>query len=89
MPRRRSPIGAIASAETTAEFAEQLSSYSNFTAAEVKALFPKKADKEELLTLLKIVKNATDENDRKAKLIANIDKVASAVGKITMKAVAV
>jgi hypothetical protein len=85
----KSTIGTLASAATAKEFADELSSYSTFTSAEIETLFPKKADREELLGLLQTVKSATDENDRRTKIVANIDRFASAVAKITMKVISV
>ena len=81
MPKK-SAIGEVASAATKAEFAETLSSFTTLTADEVAALFPQKADRDELLALLQIVAAASDENAKRAALISQIDKVAGAVLRI-------
>ena len=80
-----SPIGEIADAETKQEFADALSRHTSLTAREVQELFPKKADQEELLELLKIVSSAANDNEKKARLIERIGDVAGAVIKITKK----
>lgn len=84
MPQQ-SDIGAAASEKTSAEFAQQLAQLTSFTPEQLKALFPKKADADELKKLIELVKNATDDNDREAKLIANIQTVASTVTKLVTK----
>ena len=80
-----SPIGEIADAETKQEFADALAKHTSLTAQEVQDLFPKMADQEELLELLKIVGGAAADNEKKARLIARIGDVAGAVIKITKK----
>jgi hypothetical protein len=86
MPRK-SAVGALASAQTKAEFADVLSSYTTLTADEVQTLFPAKADRDELLELLKIVSSATTANQKQAALISNIQKVAGAALKVVGKVV--
>jgi len=84
MPKK-SKIGELASAATVAEFADQLSSYTTLTASEISILFPKTTDRVELMELLKIVGAATDDNEKKAQLMAKIDRVGGAVLKIVQK----
>lgn len=80
-----SPIGEITESETKEEFADALAKHTTLTAAEVQNLFPTKADREELLELLKIVGAAASDNEKKARLIGRIGDVAGAVVKITKK----
>ena len=80
-----SPIGEIADAATRKEFADALARHTSLTTKEVQDLFPKKADQEELLELLKIVSSAANDNEKKARLIERIGDVAGAVIKITKK----
>ena len=82
---KKSEIGKIASAKTSKDFAEQLSSFSNFTSAELKVLFPKKADRDELQKLIEIVHSSTEENKNKTALIDNIQDVGGAVLKVVKK----
>lgn len=84
MPQK-SAIGRIASAKTSKAFAEELSSYSSFTSAELKELFPKKTDRNELTDLIKIVNSSANENQQKADLINNIQNVGGAVLKVVKK----
>jgi hypothetical protein len=84
MPRK-SKIGELASAATKAEFGDQLSSYTNLTADEIKALFPKKSDREELVELLRIVNSDADDKTKKAELIEKIGKVGGVVIKVAKK----
>ncbi|MBI3014426.1 MAG: hypothetical protein HYY65_05055 [Candidatus Tectomicrobia bacterium] len=81
MPKK-SKIGELASKETKAEFGEELSSYTSLTVAEIKALFPTKSDRDELVELLRIVNSTADENSKKAELIEKIGKVSGAVVKL-------
>jgi len=80
-----SPIGEIAQTETKREFADALAKHTTLTAQEVQDLFPTKADREELLELLKIVGAATTDNEKKARLINRIGDVAGVVIKIAKK----
>ncbi len=86
MPRK-SAIGTVAGGTTKAQFAEELSSLTSFTANELKELFPKKVDREELLELIDIVQSSADDNKKKAELISKISKVSGAVLKIAKKVV--
>lgn len=79
---KKSRFAMLASAATTAAFADQLSRYTRFTADEINAFFPAKSDREELVELLKIVNSDTDDNTKKVELIVKIDKVGGAVIKI-------
>jgi hypothetical protein len=82
---KKSAIGKAASELTKKKFSEEISSHLTLNVDQINALFPKKADREELATLTDIVLNAANENQRKAKLIGNITKVAGAVVKILGK----
>ena len=84
MPKK-SAVGKIASATTKKEFADELSSHTTLTADEIKALFPKKADRDELMELIKIVNSDADDKEKKAELINKIGKVRGAVIKIGKK----
>ena len=84
MPRK-SKVGRLASAPTKAHFAEELSSYTSLTADEVKALFPKKSDRDELLELLRIVQSAADEDAKKAQVVEKIGKISGAVLKLATR----
>jgi len=84
MPKK-SQIGIDASVSTQNEFAARLSSLTSLTAAEAAALFPTKADRDEMNELLEIVSGSADENVKKAKLVAGINKVGGAVLKIVRK----
>lgn len=88
MSPKKSKIGKKASKKTRQQFADEIARRTSFTEQELKTLFPKQTDRDELDELLKIVKSATDENKRKARLIKNIDKVAGAVLKVAGKVVA-
>jgi len=81
MPKK-SAVGQLASKKTKIEFADELSSYTQLTKEEIKNLFPKKSDREELLALLEIVNSAADENEKKAKVAEKIGKVSGAVLKL-------
>ena len=61
------------------EFETELAQYTTLTPIEISALFPQPIDNEELLALLKTVKDSTSDNERKAKVVANIDRVAGVV----------
>jgi len=84
MPKK-SRIGELASAATKAKFGDQLSSYTNLTADEIKLLFPKKSDREELVELLRIVNLDADDKTKKAELAEKIGRVGGAVIKIAKK----
>lgn len=76
---KKSKIGKAASELTRARFADELSSYTTLSKGEITALFPTQRDREELSELIDIVLNAADDNERRAKLINGIEKVAGAV----------
>jgi hypothetical protein len=76
---KRSEIGKLASAKTKKEFADKLSSYTTLTAEEIKQLFPKKSDREELMELITIVNSDASDKEKKAKLVEKISKVSGAV----------
>jgi len=84
MPKK-SPIGEVASATTRAAFANKLSSLTTLSADEIAALFPTKADRDEMVALLAIVAAATNDNAKRAALISQIAQVAGAVLKVVGK----
>jgi hypothetical protein len=75
-------IGMLASNATREEFSDELARHIRLTKEEIDALFPSQSDREELATLVGVVLSAADENERKARLIGNIGKVAGAVTKL-------
>ena len=84
---KKSRVGKAASELTKAQFSQELSSHITLTRAEIDALFPYKSDREELARLIDIVLNTADENQKRAKLISNITKVAGAVVRLVEKKV--
>jgi len=76
-----------AEAETDAELASRISSLTRMTDAEIKELFPEKADKKKLVELMSIVKSSADMNEKKSKLIGNIGKFADTVITVLKKLV--
>ena len=82
---KKSEIGKAASALTREQFSDEISSFTQLTKQQIDALFPTQTDREELGTLVDVVLNAADENERKAKLVGNITKVAGAVVKLLQK----
>jgi hypothetical protein len=77
-----SPIATAAAKKTDEKFAKELSDATVFTPEEIKALFPAQQDADEFKKLVDAVKAATDENDKKTKLIANISSVASVISRL-------
>lgn len=86
MPKK-SEIGELASAKTTAEFADKLSSYTTLTAAEIATLFSAKSDREELMELITIVQSDADDKAKQAKLVESIGKISGAIIKIAKKVI--
>jgi hypothetical protein len=84
MPKK-SVIGALASAKTKKDFANELSSFTILTAEETKTLFPLKSDREELMELIKIVHSDASDKEKKAELVNKIQKVGGAVLRIGQK----
>lgn len=80
-----SAIGVLARKKTREQFAAELAKYTSLNAQEIEALFPEKADQRELIELLKIVTEATDDNIKKAKLAEHIGDVGGAVIKIAKR----
>jgi hypothetical protein len=78
----KSEVGKLASETTREEFGDELARHIHLTSDEIDSLFPSQSDREELGTLVGVVLSAAEENERKAKLIANIGKVAGAVTKL-------
>lgn len=67
----KSKIGELASKKTKVTFAEELAKHTTLTTEQIVDLFPLKADRDELIELLKVVNSASDDNTKKAKIIAN------------------
>lgn len=86
MPKK-SDIGKLASAKTKVQFADQLSSLTQWRADEIKELFPTKSDRDELMELIKIVNSNADEKTKQAQLVENIGKISGAVLKISRKVI--
>ncbi len=74
-------------AETDAKLASRISSLTRMKDEEIKQLFPKKADKKKLIELMSIVKNSTSMNEKRNKLIGNINKFADTVITVLKKLV--
>lgn len=83
----KSPYGQAASEATTAEFAKELSALTAFSQEEIAKFFPQKEDADALKKLIDAVKTATDEQDKRTKLITNIESVARIVTKLATKVV--
>jgi hypothetical protein len=81
----KSEVGKLASTKTKKEFGAELSRLTSLTEKEAKELFPKKSDREELVELLKIVNSASDDNQKKAKIVAPIGPMIGAVLTIAKK----
>jgi hypothetical protein len=73
--------------KTDAQLASEISSLTRLKDEEINSLFPAQPDKENLLKLLEIVNAATDENNKTAELIKNIDKLAGAAIKLIKLAI--
>lgn len=74
-----------ASDETDAQLVSNISSLTNMKDKDVQALFPEKADKENLIQLMKIVNQATSENEKKVRLVNNIEQLAGTTVKLLAK----
>ena len=81
MPKK-SVIGKLASATTKVQFADQLSSLTQWRADEIKELFPTQSDRAELVELIKIVNSDADEKTKQAQLTEDIGKISGAILKI-------
>lgn len=68
--------------KTDRQLASEISSLTRLTDTELKELFPKRADKENLLMLLEIVNKGTDGNKKVAQLTENISQLAGTVVKL-------
>lgn len=79
---KKSDIGNAASELTRAQFASELSRFLRLSTAEIEALFPTEADREELARLAGIVLSAGTVNQQRAALIDAIPGVAGAVLKL-------
>lgn len=67
---------------TDEKYASEISSLCRLKDEEINSLFPGKADKDKLLKLLKIVNDATNENQKVAVLTQNIGNLAGTVVKV-------
>ena len=84
MPRLSS-IGKQANEQAKSTFSAKLESLLQLD-PKLQALFPSEADKQELASLIEIVESAADENESKAKIIAEIGEVSGAVIRLSRKA---
>jgi len=66
-------------AETDAGLTSRISKLTGMKDAVIKELCPEKADKKKLIELIGIVKSSASMNERRNKLIKNIDKLADTV----------
>lgn len=82
MPNPFEDAARRAAEATDKQYASELSSLCRLTDAEIKKYFPERADKDALLDLLKVVKAATDENEKLVHLKNNIDRFAGIVVKL-------
>ncbi len=82
---KQTDIAKAASSLTQSQFSEELSSFLKLTKEEIDQWFPNELDRAELASLVDIVVNAADDNQRKARLIQNIDKLAAVTVKLLQK----
>ncbi len=82
MPNPFEDVARRAAEATDKQYASELSSLCRLKDDEIKRYFPAREDKNALLELLKIVKSATDENEKVVHLKDNIDKFAGIVVKL-------
>lgn len=81
MPKdnRYSEAARKAAEETDQALADDLALRTPYTAEEVRAMFPTRADQELLGELLEIVRRATDQNTKVATLVSNMERLGPAV----------
>lgn len=72
---------------TEEQMDSRISSLTRLTDSELSSLCPTKADKKKLAELMAIVKEATDENVKRQKIIDNISNFASIIIKIAGKTI--
>lgn len=65
----------------------KISSLTRMNEDEINSLFPEQADKEKLIKLMKIVKQSSDENETKVRLVNNIEELAGTAVKLLAKLV--
>jgi hypothetical protein len=65
--------------KTDAALASQISSLTTLTDADVKKLFPEKADVAKFIELMTIVKSADDKNKKIKQIMANTEKFAGII----------
>lgn len=62
-----------AAEQTNLKYTAEISSLTRLKDTQINRLFPKRTDKEKLMKLLAIVKDSTDEAEKKARLLENIE----------------
>ena len=82
-----SDIGKMASARTKKQFADELSRHTTLTAKEIESLFPRKSDRDAMLTLVRIVQSNADDNEKKAKIVEQAGAVSGAILKVVSRLV--
>ena len=71
--------------ETDLQLESKISSLTHMKDEDINVLFPEQADKEKLVQLMKIVNEATSENEKKLRLINNIEALAGTTVKLLTK----
>ena len=71
--------------ETDIELESKISSLTHMNDEDINALFPELADKEKLVQLMKIVNQSASENEKKVRLVNNIEDLAGTVVKLLAK----
>ena len=79
---KKSTTGRKASKATREEMEDRLAAATTLTPEEIEDLFPRQADKAELLALLDAVRKATSENEAKAVVTARIGDFARVLVKV-------
>lgn len=68
--------------ETDAQLESRISSLTRMKDDEINELFPSKADKEKLVSLMQIVNEARSENEKTTRLVDNIEELAGTAIKL-------
>lgn len=71
--------------ETDIQLESKISSLTHMNEEDINALFPEKADKEKLVQLMKIVSDSASENEKKVRLVNNIEELAGTAVKLLTK----
>lgn len=71
--------------EAQEKLKNQITALTKLTPEDLQKLAPSVADKNKLLSLIQIVKSATDDNNKKAQIISNIEMYAGIVLNIAGK----